>query len=137
MSVRRRLALLLLCVEIFVLAVLEVFFLPLRLDGTLLPRLGDVQFPITIVVAIVTTPLFVVWASHLGPGLRVAAAPLAVWAVTVFVVLFFEPGGQYMLLDDWRTLMLFAGGALPGAVAVGGVLGRAAHPSQEASQTDG
>jgi hypothetical protein len=126
-SVSSRLLLLLLCVETFVLAVLEVFFLPLRLDGTLLPRLGDLPFPITIVVAIVTTPMFVLWAASLGSGLRVVGAPLAVWALTVFVVSFFEPGGTYMLLDDWRTLMLFAGGALPGAVAVGAVMGRPAQ----------
>lgn len=116
-----------LCLEAFVLAVLEVFFLPLRLDGTLLPRIGDVQFPITIVLAVVTTPMLVLAASRLGTGLRVAALPLAVWAVTVFVILFFEPGGQYMVLDDWRTVMLFAGGALPGAVAVGAVMGRSAQ----------
>ncbi|GLZ35630.1 hypothetical protein Lesp02_78170 [Lentzea sp. NBRC 105346] len=128
MSGSGRLLLLLLCVETFVLAVLEVFFLPLRFDGTLLPRWGDVQFPITIAMAIVTTPMLVLWAASLGRGLRVAAAPLAVWALTVFVVLFFEPGGgQYMLLDDWRSLMLFAGGALPGAVAVGAVMGRNAQ----------
>ncbi|TWP49234.1 hypothetical protein FKR81_24255 [Lentzea tibetensis] len=127
MSVSARLLLLLLCVETFVLAVLEVFFLPLRLDGTLLPRWGDIQFPITIGVAIVTTPMLVLSAAGLGRSLRVAAAPLAVWALTVFVTLFFEPGGQYMLLDDWRTLMLFAGGALPGAVAVGAVMGRHAR----------
>lgn len=127
MSVSARLLLLLLCVETFVLAVLEVFFLPLRFDGTLLPRWGDVQFPITIGVAIVTTPLLVLSAADLGRSLRVAAAPLAVWALTVFGMLFFEPGGQYMLLDDWRTLMLFAGGALPGAVAVGAVMGKHAQ----------
>jgi hypothetical protein len=120
----RLVLLILLCAETFVLAVLEVFFLPMRLDGTLLPRLGDVQFPITIALAIVTTPMLVLAASRLGTGLRVAALPLAVWAVTVFVILFFEPGGQYMVLDDWRTVMLFAGGALPGAVAVGAVMGR-------------
>lgn len=130
MNASSRLMLLLLCVETFLLALLEVFYLPLRFDGTLLPRWGDVQFPITILVAIVTTPMLVIWAAGLGRGLRVAAAPLAVWALTVFGLLFLEPGGlagYYILLDDWRTLMLFAGGALPGAVAVGAVMGRAAQ----------
>ena len=62
--------LLLLCVEAAVLAVLETFFLPVRFDGTLLPRLGDFPFPITIAVAVVTTPVLVQWAATLDvpPG---------------------------------------------------------------------
>ncbi|MDX3658706.1 hypothetical protein PV646_15475 [Streptomyces sp. ID05-26A] len=117
--------LLLLCVEAAVLAVLEAFFLPVRLDGTLLPRLGDVPFPVTIAVAIVTTPLLVQWAAGLSDRVLAAAAPLIVWFFTIFTLGFLEPGGQgQFLLGDWRTLLLIAGGAMPGAVAVGAVMAR-------------
>ncbi|MFS8101378.1 hypothetical protein LFM09_30050 [Lentzea alba] len=120
--------LLLLCIEAAVLAVLESFFLPLRLDGTLLPRLGDIPFPITIAVAVVTTPLLVQWAASLSERVAAAAAPLGVWFFTIFSLGYLEPGGGYFFLDDWRMLMLVAGGALPGAVAVGAVMARnAAH----------
>lgn len=107
------------------LAVLEAFFLPVRLDGTLLPRLGDVPFPVTIAVAVVTTPLLVQWAAGLSDRVIAAAAPLIVWFFTIFTLGFLEPGGQgQFLLGDWRSLLLIAGGAMPGAVAVGAVMAR-------------
>ncbi len=130
MSVSSRvLLLLLLCVEAAVLAVLEAFFLPVRLDGALLPRLGDIPFPITIAVAVITTPMLVQWAATLSGRVAAAAAPLIVWFFTIFTLGFLEPGGNgQFLLGDWRTLLLIAGGALPGAVAVGAVMARnAAH----------
>ncbi|SEQ14918.1 hypothetical protein SAMN05216188_102219 [Lentzea xinjiangensis] len=126
MSVSTRgLLLLLLCVEAAVLAVLETFFLLVRLDGTLLPRLGDLPFPVTIAVAVVTTPLLVQWAADLSGRVVVAAAPLLVWFFTIFALGYLEPGGiGKFLLGDWRTLLLIAGGALTGAVAVGAVMAR-------------
>lgn len=124
--------LLLLCVEAAVLAVLEAFFLPLRFDGTFLPRLGDLPFPIMIAVAVVTTPILVSWAAALSERVVSAALPLLVWFLTIFTVGYLEPGSNagtpLFLLQDWRGLMLVAGGALPGAVAVGAVMARnAAH----------
>ncbi|MFC3889937.1 hypothetical protein ACFOWZ_00510 [Lentzea rhizosphaerae] len=117
--------LLLLCVEAAVLAVLETFFLPVRFDGTLLPRLGDFPFPITIAVAVVTTPVLVQWAATLSGRVLAAAAPLIVWFFTIFALGFLEPGGNgQFLVGDWRTLLLIAGGALPGAIAVGAVMAR-------------
>lgn len=118
--------LLLLCVEAAVLAVLEAFFLPLRLDGSLLPRIGDLPFPITIVVAVVTTPVLVMWAATLSERVTAAAAPLMVWFFTIFTLGFLEPGRNApgFLLGDWRTLLLIAGGMLPGAVAVGAAMAR-------------
>ncbi|MCP2251227.1 hypothetical protein [Lentzea aerocolonigenes] len=126
MTVSRRVFfLLLLCVEAAVLAVLETFFLPVRFDGTLLPRLGDFPFPITIAVAVVTTPVLVQWAAALSGRVLAAAAPLIVWFFTIFTLGFLEPGGNgQFLLGDWRTLLLIAGGALPGAIAVGAVMAR-------------
>ena len=127
----RVLLLLLLCVEAAVLAVLETMFLPLRFDGTLLPKLGDYPFPIMIAVAAVTTPLLVSWAASLSERVLTAASPLLVWFLTMMVFSYFEPGrvtGSVLLLQDWRGLLMFAGGALTGAVAVGAVMARnAAH----------
>ncbi|WP_439663301.1 hypothetical protein ACSHWB_18770 [Lentzea sp. HUAS TT2] len=119
--------LLLLCVEAAALAVLETMFLPLRFDGTLLPKLGDWPFPIMIVVAAVTTPLLVSWAASLSERVFTAALPLLVWFFTIMVFGYFEPGsinGQVLLLQDWRGLLMLAGGALTGAVAVGAVMAR-------------
>jgi hypothetical protein len=114
-----------LLVEALVLAVLELFYLPLRFDGTLLPQVGaDWPFPITVVVAILTTPLLVVWASDLQRGLLVSSSPLLVWLLTLVVLGLFGPGGDVMLPEDWRSLSLLAGGALPGAIAVGASMGR-------------
>jgi hypothetical protein len=124
--------LLLLNVEAAVLAVLETMFLPLRFDGTLLPKFGDVPFPVTIAVAAFTTPLLVSWAASLSERVVTAASPLLVWFFTLMWFGYFEPGhaagSPVLLLQDWRGLLLLAGGALTGAVAVGAVMARnAAH----------
>lgn len=124
---RQRLAIGALMAQAFVLAVLELFFLPLRLDGTTLPRVGDLPFPVAIPVAAVTTPLLVRWASHHSRRALPTAAPLLVWLGTLVFFGLFGPGGDAVLAYDWRSLLLFAGGALPGAVAVGAALGRQAR----------
>ncbi|GAA3630634.1 hypothetical protein GCM10022267_16760 [Lentzea roselyniae] len=120
--------LLLLCVEAAVLAVLETMFLPLRFDGTLLPELRDWPFPIMIAVAAFTTPLLVSWAASLSERVLTAASPLLVWFFTLTWFGYFEPGHAagtpVLLLQDWRGLLLLAGGALTGAVAVGAVMAR-------------
>lgn len=119
--------LLLLCVEAAVLAVLETMFLPLRFDGTLLPKLGDFPFPIMIVVAAVTMPLLVQWAASMSEHVLTAALPLITWFLTMMVFSYFEPGrgnGPVLLLQDWRGLLMFAAGMLTGAVAVGAVMAR-------------
>ncbi|QFZ16746.1 hypothetical protein [Saccharothrix syringae] len=122
-----RLALVGIAVAAAVLAVLELFFLPLRLDGTLLPRLNDWPFPITVVPAVVTTPLLVALASRYARTTPGAASPLLVWMGTLLVFGLLGPGGDVLLLADWRTLLLFAGGVLPSAVAVGAFMGRQAR----------
>lgn len=124
--------LLLLCVEAAALAVLETMFLPLRFDGTLLPELGDFPFPIMIVVAAITTPLLVQWAASLSERVFSAALPLITWFLTLMIFGYLEPGHaagtSYLFLQDWRGLLMLAGGALTGAVAVGAVMARnAAH----------
>ncbi|WP_433268553.1 hypothetical protein ACQPZF_04540 [Actinosynnema sp. CS-041913] len=124
---RERLAIGALMAQAFVLAVLELFFLPLRLDGTLLPRVDDYPFPATVLVAIITTPLLVFGASQYADRALTAASPLLVWLGTLLFFGLFGIGGDVVLVNDWRTLLLFAGGALPGAVAVGVFLGRQAR----------
>ena len=119
--------LLLLCVEAAVLAVLETMFLPLRFDGTLLPKLGDFPFPIMIAVAALTMPLLVQWAASLSEHVLTAALPLLTWFLTMMVFGYLEPGrgsGPVLLLQDWRGLLMFAAGMLTGAVAVGAVMAR-------------
>lgn len=101
------------------LAVIELLFLP--------SYLGTMQFPITAALAAVTTPLLVGEAARISPRRRVAGAPLLVWFATVFVFGIFGPGGDIVLLgNDWRTLLLIGGGALPSALMLGIVMGRRA-----------
>ncbi|PXY21442.1 hypothetical protein BAY60_26885 [Prauserella muralis] len=113
-------------VDAVLLALLELFYLPLRLDGTILPRLGDVVLPLSVLLAVVTTPLLVSRASALV-GKRPAAVPLVAWILTIGAVGLRGPGGDVVLLPDWRTFLLLAGGALPGAIALGGSFGRPAR----------
>jgi hypothetical protein len=115
----------LLVLDAIVLALLEQFFLPLRLDGTVLPKLGDFPVPVTVVLAIVTTPLLVTTTAKLvRPGL--SWIPLLVWVIVLLVVGVAGPGGDVVLIEDWRTLLLLGGGALPGAMMLGGSIGAAA-----------
>jgi hypothetical protein len=80
--------------------------------------------PITVVLAVITTPMLVSQTTKLvRPGL--SWIPLLVWILTLLVVGLGGPGGDVVLLPDWRTLLLLGGGLLPGAVALGGGLGRA------------
>ena len=121
----RLLLLALLAFDAALLGLLELFFLPLRLDGVVLPRLGDLPFPITIVVGAVTTPWLVSTTAKLvRPGL--SWVPLLVWVLTVLVFGLLGPGGDILLLPDWRALLLLGASALPGALVLGGGLGRAA-----------
>ncbi|OLT42074.1 hypothetical protein BJF85_23600 [Saccharomonospora sp. CUA-673] len=119
----------LLAIDAALLALLELFYLPLRLDGNILPRVGDLPFPIVIVVAAVTTPWLVSIASGLG-NRKLGMIPLLVWLVTILVVGVTGPGGDLVLIGDVRTLLLLACGALPAGLVLGGVLGRDARESR-------
>jgi hypothetical protein len=113
----------LLVVDSIALALLELFFLPLRFDGNLLPNWGAVEFPITVVVALVTMPWLISRAADVSARLLVAGAPLWAWLATIGVVGIVGPENQ-ALLQDWRTLLLLACGALSAAVALGNALAR-------------
>lgn len=126
--------LVLLSIDAVLLALLELFFLPLRLDGTLLPRVGDVPFPIVVVLAALTTPWLVSTASRLGER-RLGMVPLVMWVLTVLVVGITGPGDDHVLIADLRTLLLLGCGAVPAALVLGGVLGgggRESGPSPSA-----
>jgi hypothetical protein len=115
-----------LVIDAVALALLEVFFLPLRFDGRLLPDWGSWPFPITAVLALVTMPLLITRAAGVSTRLLVAGSPLWAWLLTIGVVGVVGVE-NLVLLNDWRTLLLLACGALPAAVALGNSLARR-HP---------
>ncbi len=124
LTARQRRLLALLSFDALLLALLELFFLPLRLDGIVLPKLGDAPFPVTVVLAVITTPLLVrTTAKVVRPTFSVI--PLLIWVLVVLGMGVLGPGGDLVLVQDWRALLLIGGGALPGALALGGGLGAA------------
>jgi hypothetical protein len=109
------------------LAVLELLYLPLRFDGYMLPMFWQgMPLPITPLVAAVTLPALISRAGRISARLAVAGSPLWIWLVCILVSAFPGPGGDIVLIGDWRALLLLAAGALPGAVALGGVLAKQA-----------
>lgn len=113
----------LLLVNSVVLAMLELFFLPMRFDGRLLPDLGAVPAPLSLLVAVVTTPWLVSrtarLARRMGGPAGFAALPLVLWLLTVMVLGFSGPGGDHVLPPDWRGIALLAAGALPSSLVLG------------------
>ncbi len=129
MTVRNWLILAVLVVDAVVLAALELLFLPLRFDGYLLPyALGGVPVPASALVAALTTPWLVSVAGKIAPKPLVAAAPLLAWIVAVAVFGMFGPGGDLVLIADWRSLLLFVCGSLPATVVLGKVLATTLTP---------
>ncbi len=117
MTALDRLVFAFLLLDAVVLALIELLFLP--------TWIGSVQFPITVALAAVSTPLLVSAAGRLSKNRNVAVAPLVVWFVVIFVFGVFGPGGDMVLLgSDWRTLLLIISGTLPSAMMLGIVLGR-------------
>jgi len=117
------LMLLVLVVDAIISALLEMFFLPLRFDGFVLPDLGGWPFPITVVLAALTMPWLVARAGDASDRILVVGAPLWAWLATLGVVGLVGTE-NLVLLEDWRTLLLLAAGALPAAVALGNAVGR-------------
>ncbi|GHG33220.1 MULTISPECIES: hypothetical protein [Amycolatopsis] len=117
LTLEQGLLLALLAVDTVLLALLELFFLPLRI--------GVVPLPVTVLVGAVTTP-WLVWttAKLVRPGL--SWVPLAVWVLVVFGVGMLGPGGDLVLIQDWRALLLLGASALPGAMVLGGAPRRSA-----------
>ncbi|GAA4414386.1 hypothetical protein ACFQV2_04660 [Actinokineospora soli] len=109
-----------------VLAVFELFFLPLRFDGTALPDLGGWPFPISALAAGVTLWWLVGEAAKVAPRASVAGAPLWVWLGTLLLFVVVGPGGDRIVLADWRMLLMLGAGAFPAAFRIGDVMAKAA-----------
>lgn len=108
------------------LAVFELFFLPLRFDGTFLPNLGGQPFPVSALVAGVSLWWLVGAAARIAPRAAVAGAPLWVWLGTLLVFVVVGPGGDRIVLGDWRMLLMLGAGAFPAAFRIGDVMAKAA-----------
>lgn len=103
-----------LVLDAVLLAALELLYLPLQL--------GPVPLPAAILVAAVSTPWLVRSAARLvGPG-ALAGAPLVAWVGAVLVFGVAGPGGDVLLSDDWRSLLLLGAGIFPAAVELGRAL---------------
>jgi hypothetical protein len=100
-----------LTMDAVLLAIVELFFLPLRF--------GVVEFPITALLAALTTPLLVAWAGAAASTPLVAGLPLWAWLLTIAVFGIGGPGGDIVLLADWRSLLLLGAGVLPSAIVLG------------------
>jgi hypothetical protein len=98
------------------LAVVELLYLPLRV--------GAMPFPITILLAVVSTPWLVRCAAELGGARMLAAVPLVVWVLALGVLGAGGLGGDVLLLADWRLVLLLGGGLFPAAVVLGRALAR-------------
>jgi hypothetical protein len=127
-AVRDEVLFTLVLIDAVLLATLELLFLPLRvrdLTDVGPDWLTDQSVPISILVALVTGPLLVIAAAGVTRRPMTASAPLLVWLLAMLAVGAFGPGGDVLLLNDWRSVVLLAAGTLPGAMVLGRILGRA------------
>jgi len=103
-----------LVLDAVLLAALELLYLPLRI--------GSVPVPATILLAAVSTPWLVRSAARLVEPPALAGAPLVAWVGAVLVFGVAGPGGDVLLSEDWRSLLLLAAGIFPAAVEWGRAL---------------
>jgi hypothetical protein len=114
MSIVARFTLVVLVLDAVELAAVELLYLPLRV--------GAVPIPVTIVLAVMSTPWLVRSAAELGGPRLVAAVPLVIWVIALGVFGVAGPGGDVLLPVDWRSALLLGGGLFPAAVVLGRVL---------------
>jgi len=100
------------------LAVTELFYLPMHLPRSL----GGWALPVTVLAAALTTPLLVWAVAKVAPQRGAAVAPLVAWLLTVLALGVAGPGGDRVLPADWRALLLMTAGMVCGGVAVGRVV---------------
>lgn len=79
-------------------ALLSVFFLGVYIAG--------VPFPVTIILAGAANLLLVMAVRAETGSMRTATLPLLAWVVMFLVCLVGGPGGDQLVLGDWRTLLL-------------------------------
>ncbi|WFR71880.1 hypothetical protein P9209_24935 [Prescottella defluvii] len=89
----------------FLCAILSVLFLP--------AYIGTVPFPVTILVAAVVNLLLVLGARKFAVGALGAALPLFGWLFGFGVCMIGGPGGDVLVFQDWRTLLLFVAAPMP------------------------
>ena len=99
----------------FLVVVLDAALLALTEVAWLSVRVGTVPLPISVLVALVTTPLLVRAVDAVAPGTRLPLVPVVVWLVVVLVTGLWSPAGPGMFPPDWRGILLVAAGLLPGA----------------------
>ncbi|CCQ15401.1 putative uncharacterized protein [Rhodococcus sp. AW25M09] len=92
----------------FLSGILSVFFLP--------TYLGSVQFPISAVLGGIANVALIMAARKVAERPIWVASPLAGWFVAVAACMFGGPGGDVLLLADWRTMVLIIAGAGPPGV---------------------
>ncbi|TFV52543.1 hypothetical protein [Blastococcus sp. TF02A-35] len=102
------------------LAVVEVFWLPLRVGG--------VPVPVSVLAAVVGNLLLVRAALRVSGSRVVAALPAVVWLVVAVAAMGRRPEGDLVITNSWVNLVFLGLGLLAAAFAVGTALGPAAAP---------
>lgn len=92
----------------FLCAVTAVLFLPLYL--------GSTPFPVSGVLAGIVNVILVRVAFSVTHNVSRAALPVAGFFVGLVLAMLGGPGGDVLVVADWRTLVLVAGGLLPAVV---------------------
>ncbi|MCA0144400.1 hypothetical protein [Blastococcus sp. LR1] len=103
------------------LALVQVFWLPLRIGG--------VPVPVSIVGAVVGNVLLVRGAMLITGSRVVAALPAVVWLVVAFAAMGRRPEGDLVITNGNVNLAFLALGVLAAALSVGLVLGGASRPA--------
>lgn len=89
----------------FLCGILAVFFLP--------TYLGPVPFPVSAILAGIANVTLLFAARKVAEQPMAIASPLIAWFVAILVCMFGGPGGDVLLLADWRTAVLLLGGLVP------------------------
>lgn len=101
-----------------VLAVVAVLLLPLYV--------GSVPVPLGALVAAVANVVAVLALGRVTSRTSVVALPLGAWVLTVLGTASPGPGGDTLLVGDWRALLLLGAGLVPAALLLGRHLGAGA-----------
>lgn len=83
---------------------------------------GAIPVPLGIVVSLLTLPWLVRAAGDLDPRPWAAGSPVLGWAVAVFGMGLFGPGGDQMLPPTWQSLLLVVVGIGAGLWALRSVI---------------
>lgn len=92
----------------FLCGILSVLFLP--------TYLGPVPFPVSALLAGIANVMLLFAARKVAEQPLTIASPLIAWIVAILVCMLGGPGGDVLLLADWRTALLLLGGLVPPGV---------------------